>query len=354
MLFLTLAVGLAGGWLGKTLRMPAGSFMGALAAVGALQIITGEAYFPEALRQTVQFCSGALIGCRITRKDLKEFRIIIVPTLLLILGMLVLNLAMGFAIHAFTDMDIVTALFSCTPGGMSDMALIAEALGAVTVVVAIMQLVRVIAVFLIMPPFLQWYSKKHPQPRRMDPAAQALASDTASPSAKATFFSGRMGDFALTMLVAAVGGLLCNYISIPAGALVGGMLAASALGVWKEKAFVPNKLRPTIQALAGAYVGLKLDSNSLQLLSTLILPAVIMTIMLIGFAFLIAYVMHKVTHMEFGACLLASCPAGVQEMALLSEELGYDTPKIAVMHTFRLFLVILTFPMLLSFITSLL
>ena len=61
--------------------------------------------------------------------------------------------------------------------------------------------------------------------------------------------------------------------------------------------------------------------------------------MIIGvllFALITSFIMHKLTKLDFSVCLMASTPGGLQEMSLLSDELGADTPKIAVMQTSRL------------------
>ena len=42
---LTVFVGCAGGFLGKKLRIPAGALVGAIAAVGALNLLTERAVF---------------------------------------------------------------------------------------------------------------------------------------------------------------------------------------------------------------------------------------------------------------------------------------------------------------------
>ena len=63
---------------------------------------------------------------------------------------------------------------------------------------------------------------------------------------------------------------------------------------------------------------------------------------------------HRFTKLDFGISLLGCAPAGVQEMSLLADDLGVDSTKVAIMHTFRLSSVIAFFPMLLGAISHLL
>jgi uncharacterized membrane protein AbrB (regulator of aidB expression) len=66
-----------------------------------------------------------------------------------------------------------------------------------------------------------------------------------------------------------------------------------------------------------------------------------------------AAAMHKLFKLDLAVCLLSCTPGGVQEMSLLSEDLGADTPKIAIMQTSRLMFVILLFPTMLEAVTGL-
>lgn len=49
------------------------------------------------------------------RKDLKEIRSVAVPAVIMIVGLAVTNLLIGFGITMVSDIDLVSALLSCTP-----------------------------------------------------------------------------------------------------------------------------------------------------------------------------------------------------------------------------------------------
>ena len=70
---------------------------------------------------------------------------------LAVFSFVILDLVAGMLIARLTDMDLVTALFSCAPGGLTDMTLIAADLGADGVKVAGMHMIRLVSVIALYP-----------------------------------------------------------------------------------------------------------------------------------------------------------------------------------------------------------
>ena len=64
---------------------------------------------------------------------------------------ILLDLAAAWLIQRWTSMDMITALFASAPGGVTDMALIAEDMGADSVKVTGMHTVRLIGVISLYP-----------------------------------------------------------------------------------------------------------------------------------------------------------------------------------------------------------
>ncbi len=367
---LTNLIGAIGGLILYRLKVPAGAMIGAMLSVMALGILSGAAYYPDQVRTYVQIASGILIGSRINRKDIGELKQVIVPSLLLLVGMFILNLSFAYLFARFGNLDINTALFAGAPGGMSDMALIAEDLGANTAQVAMMQLVRILFVISLFPLLFKWLAGRGwrlIRPTTGDPCVQKPA---ALDSAPLPAGGGRIrlrsaagslrvkpeqaGQFLLTLLVAWGGGMALSLLDVPAGAMIGSMLATAIFGVSTGKVFFPTRLRPAIQISVGAFLGARMTMESLLSLQDLLVPAGIMLLGMLAAALGFGYLIHRLTGLPLSTCFLASTPGGLAEMSLIAEELGCDAPKVAVMHTFRLIMVILLFPVLLRMLSGLL
>jgi hypothetical protein len=153
---LVLAVGVFGGLIGSAIRMPGGSMLGAMAAVGTLQL-TAAARYDIAAQWAVlgQVLVGAVIGSTLDRRMIASFRAVLLPGAVAVAGTLLAGVVIGsgFAILGFADP--LTSLFGLAPGGMAEMTAAAISLGASGPLVASMHVLRVVAVIVVLPMFLR-------------------------------------------------------------------------------------------------------------------------------------------------------------------------------------------------------
>ena len=148
---ITIIVALAGGTIGYLLNVPAGTMVFSMAAVGAFSIFTGRGYMSTSVRRFVQMVAGATIGQNVTRETLMNMKQIIIPALVLTVVYIITTLLIGYAMFRFGKMEFLTALFSGTPAGASDMALIAADLGGNSPIVAMMHVIRLVVVIALFP-----------------------------------------------------------------------------------------------------------------------------------------------------------------------------------------------------------
>ena len=100
--------------------------------------------------------AGIYIGTRMSMQDGNlNLRTILPATLMMVFGLIFLNSCVGLGISAVSDLDVKTALLASAPGGIQEMTLVADDLGADAGQVAILQTVRVIFVIAFMPALLK-------------------------------------------------------------------------------------------------------------------------------------------------------------------------------------------------------
>jgi membrane AbrB-like protein len=155
-LFFTLCIASLGGMIGITFNIPAGAMIISMVAVVVFNLSCKKAYFPGSLRIITQAATGALIGSRMTRTDLLGLDDIIIPAIVMIFGMLLLTLIIGYAIHKLCKFDLVTALLASTPGGLQEISIIAEDFGADAPKVAVLHLFRLVTVISLFPILLRY------------------------------------------------------------------------------------------------------------------------------------------------------------------------------------------------------
>ncbi len=339
--FITLAVACLGAFIAIKLKVPAGAMVGSMAAVIAFNLLTDKGFFYKDLKIVMQLVSGAMIGGKLGREDVKELKTIILPVIILLVMMVVLNLAFGSAIYLASDLDIATSLFATTPGGVSDMALISQELGANTAYVAILQVFRLLIIYSFCPPLFRMKMKKQTAENKTKEAAVQEKGEEIS------FIPVR---FAGLILAAAAIGYLFYRLGVTAGAILGGMVGGAIFTLAAGKTVFPKQVRTGLQIVAGAFIGMNMTRESMANIGALIVPILIMIVGILAFVFLTSWLIHKLTGLDYATCMFSSTPGGLQEMALLAEDMGVNPLKVSVMQTCRLFFVISFFPTMIRLI----
>ena len=329
-------VGLGGGLLLRRTRVPAGALIGALLSVMIYNsFFEPSTPYPGSLRIFIQILSGLVIGTRFTREDIKTLRSMILPVIILVVTLLATNVIFAYLMERTTSLSFMTSFFACAPGGVSDLALVATDFGAVMEHVALLQLFRLISVIIIFPPMIRWML-------RID-SVPAEASSCAIPKPEIRV-SKRF--YLPTLLAALLGGITFYLMNIPAGPILGAIIAVAVLNLATDSASYPKLLKVLVQVFAGSYIGSRITIQTLTEIQLLLLPALILMVELFFMAFVTAYILHKICRLDWATALFSSTPGGIQEMGLISDELGLETPKIVLMHTFRILAVLGVLPLI--------
>ncbi|MDT4762820.1 AbrB family transcriptional regulator [Sphaerochaeta sp. PS] len=328
----------AGGFLLKRLRIPAGALIGSLLAAMLFNTLYSVApAYPKELRLVIQIISGMVIGTRFTQSDIKMLKTMVKPVIILVIMLLAINMAFAYLMEMCTSLSFMTSFFACAPGGVSDLALVATDFGATMEHVALLQLFRLISVIIIFPPMI----------RKILPHTDVqIQPKGAVKSTKPSSLKG----YLLSLATAFAGGGAFLLLQIPAGAILGSIFAIALLNIVTDKAAYPKPIKPWVQIFAGCYIGSKVTFQTIMEGKILLLPALILMVELFVMAFLTAFVLHKVCRLNWGTALFSATPGGIAEMGLISDELGLETPKIVLMHTFRILAVLGVLPLIAQFL----
>jgi len=153
-----------------------------------------------------------------------------------------------------------------------------------------------------------------------------------------------------TFLVSLVGGFIFSFLNIPLAWLLG-PLAATMLwkSTTKRKLAWPTKFRDIGMMVLGYLLGSSFNWGTLKQITYQLPSMLIMTILTIGFSFLMGYLVVKGSKIDFVSGIIGSVPGGLSQMVILGEELkGVDATIVTFMQTFRLMVVIFTVPFVLG------
>lgn len=348
-ILLTLLIAAAGGLTAKKLKVPAGAMTGAVIAVAAFGLLTEKSSFPVECKTYVQFFSGALVGVKITAKDVMDMRKMVLPAIVQIFSMLMLNTVFGLLMHFWGGLDIPTAFFCSAPAGMQDMALIAADYGANTLYVSIVQMLRIVCIVTFMPAFYKFIIRR----KNVMPAAPAQKHPQAAGQAEPSAANG-LWRFVLTAAAAVAGGSLFKFWGVKSGALIGAIVAVACLSIFAKLAYLPRFVKTATQICAGAYVGAQMNERAIELLPNLLVPIAIMLLGMFVFVYFAGALMRRISKLDWLTCLLVSTPGGIQEMSLMAQEFECDSTKVALMHVVRIMAVIFLFPSYIGWLGSVL
>lgn len=341
---LTILIGLIVGYILLKLKVPGGMMVGSIIGVSAFNIITGLAFMPSVAKTTAQIIAGAFIAVGLEKSDLKRLKFIIKPALILIFGMMLVNISSGFLIYNFSSLDLTTSLMSAVPGGMSNIPIISEEMGADSSKVAVMQFTRLLLGIGIFPFMISKVSKLNyfKDERIKEEVYKRIKTSNDSNL-----------NLIITILVATFCGIIGQWTGIPAAILVFAMIGTIILKFTTNRVSMPRWMRRLAQLLSGAYIGSSIEMTEIVEMKDLLIPAIIMISGYLIACFLIGSLIHKNTKMAIDESMLAATPAGASDMALISADIGIDSADVVVLQVIRMLAVVSIFPQIIRFIVYL-
>ncbi|EIJ41379.1 membrane protein AbrB duplication [Beggiatoa alba B18LD] len=162
----------------------------------------------------------------------------------------------------------------------------------------------------------------------------------------------QLARFLLTLALGLLGGWVFYYFAIPAPWLLGALTFTLLLSM----AGLPLLMFHRINSMTLAVIGVMLGSSfSLQLLQQAeqwLLSLSSIFFYLITVTFFAMYYCQRVAKLDFLSSWFASVPGGLSEVILLSDQLQADVRAVALFHSLRVIVILLSLPILLWFAHS--
>lgn len=322
-----LLIGAAGGAIFHALGLPAPWISGAMLAVAGAALAGVRVGMVSWLRQLAFIALGFSMGTSITPTTLAQLALWPASLLFLAGSVVVTSVALSAYLRLVHRWDPATAGFSAVPGAFSYLLAVAVRSRADVPRVAVTQLIRLLVLAALLPPLLSALE-------RAPLAAPAVAPSQAQP-------------VELIAALAACGliGAACERLRVPAGTLLGAMIASAALhGTGISDARIPPGLLVPGFIVTGTFVGARFRGVGLRLiLATLVagLATVVLGLLISGgFALSAAALLD----LPFGQLWLAYAPGGVEVMAIMALALDLDPAFVGVHHALRFMALSLAIP----------
>ena len=333
-IMITLLASFAVGMLFMKLKVPGGVLVGGIIGTTILSMTTGMAEMPFTARLIAQIIAGAFIGSSVDRDDLIKLKTVYKPFLIVMGSLVVVNLVAGTLVYKFGPLDRLTSFMCCVPGGMGDTPLIASELGAEMPPVVIMQFVRMVVGIGVFPGLIMFATKDEGD-MVVEKSETEVVKKKAVSSVPMTVGS---------LLFAGVFGVIGRKLGVPSGALLFAIITILVLKLAGVPIVYPKWIKRAAQVLSGAYIGCSVGLDTLYMLPHLIIPAIIIIGMYMINAFITGNIIAKTCGISKREGMLMVTPAGATDMALISADIGVNSPNLIVLQIARMLTVISIFP----------
>lgn len=162
---------------------------------------------------------------------------------------------------------------------------------------------------------------------------------------------GNLANLSVFLFVGLMGGLIGQKLKIPAGALIGAMIAVIAIKfILKSEWALPKNVIFFLQVAVGVMVGASFHPSLMSVIPKIIVPVVVSCIILVGTGVLMAFVFTKLGILDIGTGYMGTSPGAMTVLLVLALENNVNATVITCFHLFRVIFVILTAPLIIKLI----
>src|SRR5699024_8469825 len=142
-------------------KIPMGTILGAMLVVGMGQVLDLFELAPnKSISFVVQIALGTMIGLNFERMNRDQFKKVAKSLLFIVISVIVMTITVAKIVSKFTNIDYSLLLLSSAPGGMVEMATMANALQLDAPAVIFLHFIRLLLVMLVFPYIILWGVKR--------------------------------------------------------------------------------------------------------------------------------------------------------------------------------------------------
>jgi membrane AbrB-like protein len=324
----TLGISAAGGFLAQSLGLPAGWVAGGLFAVAAASLAGVNTYFPPTLTAPVFLVLGLYAGGGVSRETIRQMQTW--PVSFAILGLSLAGVIAGsyWWLNKSCGWARNDALLSSLPGALSFVIAAAEGLKADMKNVAITQSLRLIILIESLPL-----------------VALLIGHPLGTPSFLAERKVATTLELAILIATGVAVSCAMNWLKIPGGWIVGGLVASSSLLLSGfVEARLPAFLIVPCTIALGAIAGSRFRPGDLAILPHLAGPGLGAFAIAIFFSVAGAVAVSLIFGVDIIQALLAFAPGALEGLTVLAYQMNIDPAYVAAHHVVRFIAIVIAVP----------
>ena len=314
----TLTIGALGGagfaWAG----LPAPWLAGSMIAVTAAVLVGLPTAIYDPARIAVFILLGVQIGGSISEDSL--LRMASWPGSLLVLAATVAAVTMSgyWLFRGAFKWDRPTAFFSSVPGALSLTLLLADKARADMPRVTIVQCIRLFFLVAVLPTLI------------------GLGNQENAPPVAAGAGSLAMQDDLILVLAGGLGGFIAQKARLPAGLILGSLLASAAVKLTGlVSGPLTNLLLFPAYVVLGTMIGVRFQGFDRKLIGRLLWAGAVGFVLAMTVALAGAFAAHEISAIPLSLTLVAFAPGGLEAMTIMAFALNLDPAYVGAMQIAR-------------------
>jgi uncharacterized protein len=160
------------------------------------------------------------------------------------------------------------------------------------------------------------------------------------------------------VIVSGIGGFSLSLTELPIGWMIGTLLTAAFLSIFRPNFLhllytqngIPKYWLYIGQCILGIELGQKVNTSVLSIFRENWSTIIIMLLLSILFSLLSGIVLWKFSKLDMLTSFFATAPGGLSSIPGIAEEVGANTGVVSIIQAMRVFLVIITTPVMISFL----
>jgi uncharacterized protein len=325
----TLALGGLAGAGADLIGLPLAWMLGPLLVIGTASGAGLRLGVPSWSRSLGQILIGGAIGLYfippVAALVAELLPLMVLSAVLMILA----SAALGLLVERIGHVDRATAYFASVPGGVAEMAILAQSFGGHVAPVALAQSLRILLVVAIVP---------------IAVSLSGAHGESVFQPVDLPFDPMRL---TVLLLLAAAAGYGLFRLRLPNAFMLGAMGVGVVTAMFElPLSSIPTPIVSLGQVLLGTALGLGFRRDQIRMLWGFVPLALAGTALLLVAATLLAFLIGALGNIDIATMVLALAPGGITEMGVTAKILGLGVPLVSAFHVVRIILVVTTTPLL--------
>ena len=312
------------------LKIPLAWMLGPMLTISIATLSGLKLKMPKLALSVILIILGLYIGNYIDEKLLRQTHKWIGTSAIMFIYIMICIIFVSKYLEKFANYEKKTSYFSAAPGGLGPLVMLAEHEKSDISQVATSHLIRLIVIIATFPFVVNYF-----------------ASETVLKDEQFNFLDQNHYELIYLVITSIILIFIFDKIKVPAPLLSGPLVASGVLQISNIAYYqLPTQSIDFGLLILGASVGCRFAGKTLKEVYSNTKHSIVATLLLVLFSVIAAYAATFIIDKNFFSLLLAYCPGGIYEVAVIAIAFDLDPEFVSFHHIIRLLMILFTVPIM--------